>query len=125
MRTVSGQLKKNDTENTMGYKKVCLECKVSFNRPFDNGSDLMYPCLECGGQMTLFPHRFRPPKKTEDKKWETVRFLVENGFNYQHIYENVSKTINSFIKYENLVGYSENIKGAKEFVEKYKNQARK
>ncbi|MDR7787008.1 hypothetical protein [Riemerella anatipestifer] len=98
--TVSGQLKKNDTENTMGYKKVCLECKDSFNRPFDNGSDLMYPCLECGGQMTLFPHRFRPPKKTEDKKWETVRFLVENGFNYQHIYENVSKTINGFIKYE-------------------------
>lgn len=109
----------------MGHKKVCLECKVSFNRPFDSGSDLTYPCPECGKQMTLFPHRFRPPKKTENKKWETVKFLVENGFDYQHIYENITKTINGFTKYENLVSYPENIKEAKEFVEKYKNQARK
>lgn len=108
----------------MGHKKVCLECKVCYNRPFDNGSELTYPCPECGKQMTLFPHRFRPPKKTEDRKWETVRFLVENGFNYQHIYENVIKTKSGFIKYENLVSYPENIIEAKEFVEKYKNQAK-
>ncbi len=107
----------------MGHKKVCLECKVTLNKPFDSGSELTYPCPECGKQMTLLPHRFRPPKKTEDKKWKTVRFLVENGFHYQHIYENVTKTINGFIKLENLVSYPENIREAKEFVEKYKSQA--
>lgn len=109
----------------MGHKKVCLECKVTLNRPFDSGSELTYPCSECGKEMTLLPHRFRPPKKTEDKKWETVKFLIDNGFYYQHIYENVTKTVNGFIKFENLVNYPENIRDAKEFVEKYKSQARR
>jgi len=75
--------------------------------------------------MTLLPHRFRPPKKSEEKKWETVKFLIDNGFYYQHIYETVTKTINGFTKYENLVPYPDNIRDAKEFVERYKNQARK
>ncbi len=74
--------------------------------------------------MTLLPHRFRPPKKTEDKKWEIVKFLIDNGFYYQHVYENVTKTINGFVKFENLVTYPENMREAREFVEKYKLQAR-
>lgn len=109
----------------MGHKKVCLECKVTLNRPFDRGSELTYPCPECGKPMTLLPHRFRPPKKSEEKKWETVKFLIDNGFYYQHIYETVTKTINGFTKYVNLVPYPDNIRDAKEFVERYKNQARK
>lgn len=108
----------------MGHKKVCLECKVTFNRPFDSGSELTYPCPECGKEMTLLPYRFRSPKKNEGKKWETVKFLIGNGFYFQHIYENLTKTLNGFIKFENLVNYPENIRDAKEFVEKYKSQAR-
>ena len=53
----------------MGHKKVCLDCKISFNREFDNGLELTYPCPECGKSMTLLPHRFRPPKKTDENKW--------------------------------------------------------
>lgn len=107
----------------MGIKKVCLECKVTLNRPFDSGSELTYPCPECGKSMTLLPHRFRPPKKAEDKKWETVKFLIYNGFYYQHIYENV-ETKNGITSYQNYIAYPENLRDAKEFVEKYKSQAK-
>ena len=103
----------------MGHKKVCLDCKISFNREFDSGSELTYPCPECGKSMTLLPHRFRPPKKTDENKWEVVKFLIDNGFYYQHISE--PTTIDN-TKY---VEYPDNLREAKEFVIKYKNQVRK
>ncbi len=108
----------------MGYKSVCLECRKSLNRELDSSSDRLYPCSECGKPMTLLPHRFRPPKKTDDKKWETVKYLIENGFYYQHVYQKV-ETKNARTTYENYAEYPDNIRDAKEFVEKYKEQARK
>ncbi|UFH36539.1 hypothetical protein [Flavobacterium acetivorans] len=108
----------------MGHKSVCLECRKSLNREIDSNSERIYPCSECGKPMTLLPHRFKPPKKTEDKKWETVNFLIEHGFYYQHVYENVEVKKSGIIVYENYAKYPENIKDAKEFVEKYKDQAR-
>ena len=107
----------------MGHKSVCLDCRKSLNREFDSGSGRLYPCSECGKPMTLLPHRFRPPKKTDDKKWETVKYLVENGFYYQHIQK--VETKNGVTSYENYAKYPDNIRDAKEFVEKYKNKARK
>ncbi len=74
--------------------------------------------------MTLLPHRFRPPKMTDKSKWDTVKFLVDNGFYYQHIYEPLENN-NRINKPENYVEYPDNLRDAKEFVEKYKTQARK
>ena|SRR5690554_4754214 len=108
----------------MGHKKLCLECRLTQNRPFDSGSELTYTCPECGKPMILLPHRFRPPKKTDDKKWETVKYLIDNGFYYQHIYKEI-EIKNEVTLYQNYAAYPENIRDAKEFVEKYKNQARK
>lgn len=109
----------------MGHKVVCLDCKKSLRQGTDFNDRREANCPDCGKPMTLLSHRFRPSKKTEDKKWETVKFLIDNGFYYQHIYENVTKTTNGFIKYENLVPYPDNMRDAIEFVERYKNQARK
>lgn len=109
----------------MGHKIVCLECRKSFSQGTDFNDRKEGKCPDCGRPMTLLPHRFRPPKKSEDKKWEVVNFLIENGFYYQHIYETFTQTINGFIKHKNLVPYPENIREAKEFVERYKSQARK
>ncbi len=109
----------------MGHKSVCLNCRKCLNREFDSDSDRDYLCSECGKPMTLLPHRFKPPKKTEDKKWETVKFLIENGFYFQHVYQNVERKSNGIVVYENYAKYPENIKDAKEFVEKYKDQALK
>ena len=108
----------------MGHKKVCLECKVTLNRPFDSDAELIYPCPECTKPMILLPHSFKPPKKADDKKWETVRFLIENGFYYQHVYEGIDKK-NGVPSSQNHVAYTDNIRDAKEFVEKYKSQAMK
>ncbi len=108
----------------MGYKSVCIECRKSLNRPLDMGSDRLYPCPECGKPMILLPHRFRPPKKSEDKKWETVKYLIDNGFYFQHIYE-IVETKNGVVSYQNFVAYPDNIRDAKEFVEKFKEQAMK
>lgn len=68
------------------------------------------------------PHRFRPPRRSDDKKWGTVQFLIENGFKYQHIYNYIEKEGNQIS--ENVI-YPENLKEAKEFVLKYKNQSYK
>ncbi len=108
----------------MGHKKVCLDCKVTFNRDFDSGSDLTYPYPECGKPMTILPHRFRPPEKTDDKKWEVVKYLIKNGFYYQHIYE-IEEADKHMYRQEKYVEYPDNLRDAKEFVEKYKDQARK
>jgi len=82
-------------------------------------------CPECGKKMTLISHRFRPPKKTDDKKWEVVRFLVNHGFLYQHIYQKVIVNFNGTKSYENYVDYPDNMKDAKDFISKHKDQALK
>jgi hypothetical protein len=73
--------------------------------------------------MQLMPHRFRPPQKEDVSKWTTVRFLVEHGFNYHHVFDiPASKDMAQVVGY---VQYPKNLREAKEFVEKYKEQARK
>ena len=79
-------------------------------------------CPECGQPMTLMTHRFRPPKKDDDKKWLTLKYLDDNGFFYQHIYEEIERTDKQKIKRIKVL-YPENLRDAKEFVIKYKEQA--
>ena len=79
-------------------------------------------CPECGQPMTLMTHRFRPPRKDDDKKWLTVKYLVDNGFTYQHIYEETETKDKQKIKRIN-VAYPDNLREAKEFVTKYRDQA--
>lgn len=107
----------------MGHKSVCIDCRKSLNREFDSGSDRLFPCSECGKPMTLLPHRFRPPKKTDDEKWRTVKYLIENGFFYQHIYKEIK--YKNMDVHENYIEYPETLREAKEFVKRYKGQARK
>ncbi len=106
----------------MGYKAVCIDCRKSINRALDFGSDREYPCSVCGKPMTLLSHLFKPPKKTDTKQWETVKYLIESGFNYQHIYKTVEKMNGVIISYKDYVSYPDNLKEAKEFIEKYKDQ---
>ena len=106
----------------MGHKVVCLDCKKSFSQGTDFNDRKDANCPDCGKPMTLLSHRFRPPKKSEDRKWETVKFLIDNGFYYQHIYE-VVETKNGVTSYQNYAKYPDNLQDAKEFVKKYKDQA--
>lgn len=106
----------------MGHKKICLNCRLVFNRDFDFGSDLTYPCPECRNPMIPLPHRFRPPKKADNKGWQLVEFLIDNGFYFQHIYQQGS---NELLKRQtkNYVSYPSNLREAKQFVLDYKSHA--
>ncbi|MFN8358688.1 MAG: hypothetical protein U0264_02125 [Candidatus Kapaibacterium sp.] len=108
----------------MGHKVVCLDCRISFSQGTDLNNRREANCPTCGKPMLLLSHRFRPPKKSDDKKWETVKLLIDNGFYFQHIYETV-ETNNGITSFQNLVAYPENLRDAREFVERYKYQARK
>ncbi len=69
----------------MEHKSVCFNCKKAFSL----GTDFTKPkhrfCPECKGEVFVYPHRFRPPEKSDTKKWAVVEFLKQNGFYYQHI----------------------------------------
>lgn len=99
----------------MGHKNVCLSCKKAYSMGTNFHDIREANCPECGQPMTLVSHRFRPPKKTDDKKWEVVRFYLSNGFRYQHIQDS---------EYKSWVPYPEDIRGAREFVLKYKHLVR-
>lgn len=83
-----------------------------------------FKCPECGNQAIAVTHRFRPPKVDDNRKWEVVKFLIKNGFPYQHIsiYESDRHGIKRFVRYAR---YPENMIDAIEFVEQYKVQALK
>jgi len=95
----------------MGNKSVCLDCRIAFSHGMDFNNIILRMCPQCKSEMINVNYKFKPPKKSEVKKWETVKFLLENEFYYQHIYED-GKTVK----------YPENINDAKIFVEKYKSQ---
>ena len=62
-------------------------------------------------------HRFRPPKKRETAKWEVVKYLVDQGFYYQHIYEHPWGG--------QFMAYPTTMQAAKEFIKTYQVQAAK
>ncbi len=108
----------------MGYKSVCVNCRKSFNRSIEKEINKFFSCPECGNTMTLLSHRFRPPKKSDEKKWEVVKFLIDKGFYYQHINKLVDDEKSEYDNNE-FAKYPLNLKDALIFVEKYKGQIKK
>jgi phage pi2 protein 07 len=93
----------------MGNKSVCLDCRIAFSYGMDYDNNISRMCPHCKNEMINVNYKFTAPKKGDIKKWETIKYLFENGFYFQHIYN------------ENggWVKYPQNIKDAKIFVEKY------
>ncbi|SFW65636.1 hypothetical protein [Cellulophaga fucicola] len=106
----------------MGYKNVCFDCRKAFNQGTDLINIRESKCPECGILMTQVTHRFRPPKQNEIKKWNVAKFLMEKGFLYEHVYKRIYQ-VRGLTVLENYATYPENMRDAKEFVEKYKEQA--
>lgn len=95
----------------MGYKSVCLECKKAYNNSIDLDNHKKEVCPDCGASMYFLSHMFKPPKKTDAKKWNVVKYLVESGFNYSHTYDLIAPGV-----YKQLGKYPETMKEAAEFV---------
>jgi hypothetical protein len=110
----------------MGYKAVCFKCRKSYSRPHSAYGHVPEKCHNCGEPVALLNQKFKPPKKSDIKAWEVVKLLYTNGFTYQHVYKDISKSLtvdeNSS---ENYVEYPTNLKDANEFINTYKSQAHK
>jgi len=105
----------------MGHKAVCLDCQKAFSQGTDITNIREIKCPNCGKDVILLPHRFRPPKHTDNLKWKVIKYLIENGFYFQHIHE----PGNNYNSSPNYAPYPETLSEAKIFVEKYSTQAKK
>jgi uncharacterized protein YgiM (DUF1202 family) len=104
----------------MGHKIVCLTCRKAFS----NNVGYMHAfgkCQECNNEYIYFNHKFKPPKRSDLKSWEVVRFLYQNGFRYQHINQEYIKTRQ--YGYYVLAKYPTNLREAKEFANQFAQQA--
>jgi len=101
--------------NGYAMSYVCLDCCKSFMRdlpkPIRDPETMI--CPECGNKSYNFGRHFKPPKKSDKKQWQKIRFLFEHGFRFQKIRNNPDN-------YYDTVPYPENMEQAKEFVVKYK-----
>ncbi len=102
----------------MGYKNVCLECRRVENLGTNYENFFTNDCTECSEKMFFVNQLFKPPKKSNDKLWKVVVFLIHNGFSFQHIYKMKDNSLS-----EELVNYPITMLDAKLFVEEYKEQA--
>jgi ssDNA-binding Zn-finger/Zn-ribbon topoisomerase 1 len=91
-----------------------LTCRIAFNRGTDIKTPAKTKCPECGNEMVSVNHKFQPPKKSDIKKWEVVNFLVNHGFRYDHVYEQID-----IGTYQQQGRYPENMRDAKEFVKNF------
>ena len=100
--------------NAYAMSYACLDCCKSFKRYVENpvSSPESMVCPECSGTAYNFGRHFKPPKKSNRKQWEKIRFLFEHGFRFQKI----RPEKNSF----ESIPYPETLEEAKEFVIKYK-----
>ena len=101
----------------MGYKSVCLDCQKAFSQGTDfTKFNVDKVCPDCGKPMTFLSEKFKPPKKTDNKRWKVVKFFIENGFDYS-----------TKIKIDGdiFIGYDETLEEAKEVVRKYKEQQKR
>lgn len=106
---------KSDTVDLIA-KFVCFDCRKSFERhwiPRENYST----CPECNSQTIRYDHKFRPPKKSDERQWKKIEFLRDHGFYFQRVYDMKGSSIYIDAK------YPKDLNEAKEFVVKYKKQA--
>jgi DNA-directed RNA polymerase subunit RPC12/RpoP len=94
---------------------TCFQCRSTYKRPFQKG--LFYrKCPSCSSQSVMMDVRFKPPRKRDDKQWKKVEHLAQNGFYFQKVYlKNGSVWQRQ--------SYPKDLKQAKEFVVKFKDQA--
>lgn len=98
----------------MGYKSVCVECRKAYNNYVDLNTHKKVICPDCGESMYFLSHLFKPPRRNDTKRWKVVKFLVENGFDYYHLYEMIEPGV-----YSQLGKYPETMIEAEELVKNF------
>jgi len=90
---------------------ACLDCCRSFKRP---GWARTRRCPVCGKPAVWLHSNFKPPRTSDVKQWEKIRYLVEHGFRFRPIWdEEAGKPIS----------YPETLRDAVDWVERWKDLA--
>ena len=55
----------------MGYKNVCVNCRISLSE---------------GTNYELFNEKFKAPKKSNDKEWKIIEYLLLSGYDFRNPY---------------------------------------
>jgi len=55
---------------------VCIECRTSMRAPSSCGLKTDFRCRSCSGEVFEVSHRWRIPKRGDDKEWEMLRKKV-------------------------------------------------
>ena len=65
----------------MGYKNVCVNCRISLsegtNYELFNANKT---CPTCKSKMYFVNEKFKAPKKSNDKEWKIIEYLLLSGF---------------------------------------------
>ena len=106
---------KANTPYNMAF--ACFDCCKSFKREFvlTDGVPNELTCPNCGGISHNFGRHFKAAKKTDKKQWAKIKFLYDNGFHFQKIYDQDNGGLQ--------IAYPDTLKQAKEFVIKWERYA--
>ena len=100
---------------------VCFKCRKSFKRlqhpriydrtvPPDDPEVFRRTCPTCGGVAHWMDQKFKPPKTTDLKQWQKVRYLFDHGFRFTSVGHHGL----------GYVGYPRTLVEAKQFVAHFK-----
>jgi DNA-directed RNA polymerase subunit RPC12/RpoP len=66
---------------------ACMDCRKSYEQAVNPAEQVPdeIPCPGCGEPAVNLGRHFTPPKDSEVRQWEKVKFLVSHGFRYQQI----------------------------------------
>jgi len=104
----------------MGFKSVCTNCRSSFSEGNDPEKITKRTCTTCHEPLFITHHKFKPPKKSEIKKWKVVKYLLDNGFEFGAHWVPLDGPGGSSPVSFNTGPYPETMKEAEEFVKTFK-----
>ena len=66
----------------MGYKNVCTNCRISLSEGTNYELfNTNKTCPICNGKMYFVNEKFKAPKKSNDKEWTIIEYLLLSGVN--------------------------------------------
>ena len=69
----------------MGYKNVCTNCRISLSEGMNYELfDTNKTCPICKGKMYFVNEKFKAPKKSNDKEWKIIEYLLLSGYDFRN-----------------------------------------
>ena len=71
----------------MGYKNVCVNCRISLSEGTNYELfNTNKTCPICNGKMYFVNEKFKAPKKSNDKEWKIIEYLLLSGYDFRNPY---------------------------------------